>query len=146
MVSFVTCCRVSVLTAVAYGSLGCSSAGSAFADTQAPADTAVATYIADRLHGRQTASGQVYDKTRLVAAHPSYPLGTVVRVTNQRNGRSVDVEIVDRNAPRRRAGSQTIDLSRAAAERLDFIAEGTARVRLEVVRRGAARPAREPLQ
>jgi rare lipoprotein A len=69
-----------------------------------------------------------------VAAHPTYPLGTLVRVTNQANGRAVEVKILDRTG-RRGRHRDAIDLSRAAAERLDFIQQGTAKVTMEVIAR-----------
>jgi rare lipoprotein A len=92
-----------------------------------------ATYYAKLLDGRQTASGTIFDNDDLVAAHPQYPFGTLVRVTNLRNGRRVTVTIVDRGPVRRaRASGVIIDLSRAAAEELDFIEMGRTRVRLEI--------------
>jgi rare lipoprotein A len=92
-----------------------------------------ATYYAAVLDGRRTASGTRFDNDDLVAAHPRLPFGTKVRVTNLRNGRTVIVTIVDRGPVRRvRAAGVIIDLSRAAAERLDFIEQGRARVRLEI--------------
>jgi rare lipoprotein A len=91
-----------------------------------------ATYYAQMLDGRETASGTIFDNDDLVAAHPRYPFGTTVRVTNLSNGRKVVVTIVDRGPVRSaRANGVIIDLSRAAAERLDFIDEGRTRVRLE---------------
>ena len=72
----------------------------------------------------------------MVAAHPTYALGTIVRVTREDNGRSVEVKIVDRSAAG--ANRPIIDLSRAAAERLDFIREGTTTVTIEVIRKPAA--------
>jgi len=73
----------------------------------------------------------------LVAAHPSYPFGTLVRVTNLANGRSTRVRIVDRGpGPRQRAEGVVIDVSRKAAETLGFIQQGQARVRLDVLRWG----------
>lgn len=107
-------------------------------DTQ----TGRASFIADELQGRKTASGEPYDKNSLVAAHPSYPLGTMLRVTNQENGRAVDVKVVDRTAPPAARRHRIIDLSRAAAERLDFVEQGTARVTTEVLQWGTRRPAR----
>jgi rare lipoprotein A len=71
----------------------------------------------------------------MVAAHPTYPFETVVRVTNLGNGRSATVRILDRG-PSRGTGA-IIDLSRKAADRLGFIREGRTRVRLEVVRWGS---------
>jgi rare lipoprotein A len=92
----------------------------------------IATYYARRFHGRITASGIPLDQNDMVAAHPTYPFGSIVRVTNLGNGRSVNVRIVDRGpaAGPRRSGV-IIDLSRAAAESLDFIEAGRSRVRVE---------------
>jgi rare lipoprotein A len=96
-----------------------------------------ATYYGPGFHGKTTASGVRFDMNAMVAAHPHYPFGTIVRVTHLRNGRSAQVRIVDRGpaAGPRRSGV-LIDLSRGAARRLDFIREGRARVRLEVLRWG----------
>ena len=93
--------------------------------------TGTATFIANRLNGRKTASGEVYDGTRLIAAHPTYPMGTRLRVTNEENGRTVEVTVVDRSAGG--AGRPIVDLSRAAAERLGFVDSGTAKVTTEVI-------------
>jgi len=93
-----------------------------------------ATYYAKLLDGRRTASGIPFDNDALVAAHPTYAFGTVVRVTNLRNGRSTEVRIVDRGPSRgSRASGVIIDLSRAAAEELGFIRAGRVRVRLDVL-------------
>ena len=93
----------------------------------------LASYYARVLDGRRTASGARFDNDGLVAAHPSYPFGTVLRVTNLGNSKSVDVTIVDRGPARGpRARGVIIDLSRAAAEALDFIDAGRTRVRVEV--------------
>jgi rare lipoprotein A len=98
-----------------------------------------ATYYAKVLDGRQTASGTTFDNDDLVAAHPTYPFGTLVRVTNLRNGREVSVRIVDRGPARRaRASGVIIDLSRAAAEELGFVKAGRTRVRLDVLQLGKA--------
>jgi rare lipoprotein A len=91
--------------------------------------TGVATVISKRFEGRKTASGDIYDGTALTAAHPSYPLGTLLRVTNLTNGKTVDVRIVDRTARGRRA--PVVDLSAAAAQRLELGSRG--RVRTEVM-------------
>jgi len=97
----------------------------------------VASYYGPGFHGRTTASGARFDMNAMVAAHPRYPFGTLVRVTNLRNGRSVTVRIVDRGpAPRVQADGVIIDVSRGAAQRLGFIREGRIRVRLEVLRLG----------
>ena len=97
----------------------------------------LASYYADQFDGRTTASGTVFDNDALLAAHPSYPFGSVVRVTNLSNRRSVEVRIVDRGpAPAIQARGVIIDLSQAAARQLGFIVDGRTRVRVEVLRRG----------
>lgn len=99
----------------------------------------LASYYSDWFNGRTTASGTVFDNRDLVAAHPAYPFGSVVRVVNLRNQRSIDLRIVDRGpAPAIRARGVIIDVSRAAAERLGFITAGRTRVRVEVLRWGGS--------
>jgi rare lipoprotein A len=103
-------------------------------------ETGVASYYADSFQGRQTASGSAFDNRTLVAAHPSLPFGSIVRVTNLQNKRAVIVQIVDRGpADSVRAGGVIIDVSRATAERLDFIRAGRTKVRVEVLKRGTGR-------
>ena len=70
-----------------------------------------ASYYADKFNGRRTASGKRYDKNKLTAAHKSFPFGTKVRVTNEANGKSVVVEVIDRGPFVR---GREIDLSRKA--------------------------------
>ena len=93
-----------------------------------------ATFYASNFQGRKTASGQIFDKNKAMAAHRTFPFGTVVRVTNIRNKRSVNVVIVDRGpyGKNRREGA-IIDVSPAAAERLGILKVGQARVKLEVL-------------
>ena len=105
--------------------------------------TGRASFIANSLNGRKTASGEPYDGTRLVAAHPSYPLGTILRVTNQENGRVVEVKVVDRTGSPEARRHRMIDLSRAAAERLGFVTRGTAPVTTEVLQWGDRRSQRQ---
>ena len=100
----------------------------------------VASYYADSFQGRRTASGSAFDNRTLVAAHPSLPFGSIVRVTNLQNQRAVIVQIVDRGpAESVRAGGVIIDVSRATAERLNFVRAGRTKVRLEVLKRGTGR-------
>lgn len=76
----------------------------------------------------------------LIAAHPTYPFGTVVRVTNLKNGKSARLRIEDRGPVRRiRAQGVIIDVSRGAAKELDFLEQGRTRVRVEVLKFPAAR-------
>jgi len=97
----------------------------------------LASYYGRGFQGRQTASGQRFDMRAPVAAHPDYPFGTRVRVTNLRNQRHIIVTIIDRgpSAPHQSDGV-IIDLSQSAAERLAFVREGRTRVRLEVLEWG----------
>ena len=73
--------------------------------------SARASYYANKFHGRRTASGKIYDMKRLTAAHKSLAFGTMVRVTNLANGKSVLVEITDRGPYVR---GREIDLSKKA--------------------------------
>lgn len=93
-----------------------------------------ASYYADALTGRRTASGERYDPRALIAAHRSLPFGTVLRVTNLENDRTVEVRVVDRGPFAR---GRVLDLSRRAAERIDMIRAGHVRVRIEVLEYGA---------
>ncbi|WP_439815371.1 septal ring lytic transglycosylase RlpA family protein [Zavarzinia sp. CC-PAN008] len=97
---------------------------------RAPATTQVgiATWYGGRFHGRRTASGEVFDRNGLTAAHRTLPFGTRVRVTNTRNGKFVDVRVNDRGPHSRRL---MIDLSQEAARRIGVT--GSGEVRMEVL-------------
>ena len=97
----------------------------------------IASFYGREFHGRPTASGRRFDMRALVAAHPSHPFGTRVRVTNLTNRRHIIVTIVDRgpSAAQRSAGV-IIDVSQGAAERLAFVREGRTRVRVDVIEWG----------
>lgn len=97
-------------------------------------ETGRATFYAAFFHGRRTASGTTFDSTMMIAAHPTLPFGTTVRVHGLRSGRSVVVTVVDRGPAKgpRKAGV-VIDLSPAAARYLGFEESGHIRVRLEVL-------------
>lgn len=113
-----------IFTAVSCSSLGRTA-------TPGDANEGLAAYYADSLHGKKTASGEKYDKNALTAAHRTLPFGSVVRVTNLANRRSVEVRINDRGPYAGR--HRIIDLSRKAAERLDMIRAGVVEVRVEIV-------------
>jgi rare lipoprotein A len=88
-----------------------------------------ASWYGPGFNGRKTASGERFDQNKLTAAHRSLPLDTVVKVTNLDNGKAVKVLINDRGPY---VGKRVIDLSHAAARKLDMTDDGTARVRIEV--------------
>ena len=83
----------------------------------------------ETFQGKKTASGEVYDKAALTAAHKKLPFGTKVKVTNVDNGKSVVVTVNDRMAASSKA---VIDVTRRAAEELDFVKAGKAKVKLDV--------------
>jgi len=97
----------------------------------------LASYYGPGFEGRVTASGVKFDKTAMVAAHPTYPFDTVIRVTNLANGRRIVVRVVDRGPTKPiQAEGVLIDLSSGAARNLGFTNSGRTRVRLEVLRWG----------
>lgn len=100
-------------------------------------DQGEASFYADQFEGRQTASGERFTQTEYTAAHRTYPFGTLVRIINLRNGRMVIVKVNDRGPFKQ---SRLIDLTRRAAEDLAMTRDGTATVRLEVVRWGDRLP------
>lgn len=83
-----------------------------------------------KFHGRKTASGERFDKNAMTAAHKKLPFGTVVRVTNLRNKRSVKVRITDRGPYSK---GRIIDVSEAAARKLAMIKSGVVPVKIEVI-------------
>lgn len=88
----------------------------------------MASWYGPGFHGQPTASGEKYNQYAMTAAHKILPLGTRVRVTHLDNGRSVLVRVNDRGPF---VEDRVIDLSRAAASRLDMMGKGTARVRVQ---------------
>src|SRR5215469_4363813 len=90
----------------------------------------IASWYGAGFDGRQTASGETYNMYDMTACHPSLPFGSVVRVVNLRNKRSVVVRITDRSDL---VKGRIIDLSYAAAEKLHMTQSGVARVSLEVL-------------
>ena len=94
----------------------------------------IASWYGGYFHGRPTANGEIYDQFQLTAAHRLLPLGSVVRVTNAKNGRAVEVVINDRGPFIK---GRIIDLSFAAAEQLGGVGPGTLPVVVEVIQMGA---------
>ena len=91
-----------------------------------------ASWYGPKFHGRTTASGEPFDMHDLTAAHPTLPFGTQVRVTNQKNGKSVIVRINDRGPF---VKNRVLDLSRKAAQLIGLIQSGVGRVKIEVLER-----------
>ncbi len=122
-----------------------SAAPPAVAPAPAPAPTAapatadamegLAAVYSDKLNGRKTASGQVFSQNKLTAAHPTLPFGTRVKVTNAKNGKSVEVDINDRGP--KQAG-RVLDMSRAAAAKIGIGPHAMMPVKLELVAAASA--------
>ena len=119
LVCFLGCIGVAML-------VGCVSAP-APAPESGGGDVGVASYYADRFHGRQTASGEPYDRNAYTAAHRRLPFGTKVQVTRLDTGSSVAVRINDRGPF---VKGRVIDLSYAAAKKLGMLRRGLVKVRV----------------
>lgn len=89
-----------------------------------------ASFYGSEFNGRKTANGEIYDETALTAAHRTLPFGTVLRVTNLRNGLSVIVRINDRGPFH---PDRVIDLSKNAAEEIDLITHGVTDIEAEIL-------------
>jgi rare lipoprotein A len=90
--------------------------------------TGGASWYGKPFHGRKTASGERYDMYQLTAAHRTLPIPSYVKVTNLKNGKEVVVKINDRGPFH---GKRVLDLSYAAAQKLDFVGSGVANVKIE---------------
>lgn len=98
--------------------------------------TGDATFYADYFEGRRTASGIPFRQNQMVAAHRAYPFGTLLRVTNLANNKSVNVKVVDRGPFGAAARRPVLDVSRRAAQQLGFITAGRTQVRIDVLEWG----------
>ncbi|MCE2847593.1 MAG: septal ring lytic transglycosylase RlpA family protein [bacterium] len=98
-------------------------------------DSAVgyASFYSNKFIGKKTANGEVFSQDKLTCAHNSLPMGTILKVTNLNNDKSVVVRVNDRMHHR---NSRLVDLSRTAAQKLDFKGIGVIKVRVEVQKRG----------
>jgi rare lipoprotein A len=103
-----------------------------------PGKVGLASIVRDRLEGHTTASGELYNRNALAAAHRSLPFGTLVRVTNLQNRRSVLVRINDRASA---VGNRVIDLTPRAGAAIGLIGISTAEVKLDVIGLSATRAA-----
>jgi rare lipoprotein A len=93
----------------------------------------IASYYADKYHGKITYNGEVYDMNGISAAHQTYPMETIIRVTNLSNNKNVILRINDRMPYWK---DRIIDLSLGTAKALDFIEKGLTKVRIDVLKWG----------
>lgn len=89
-----------------------------------------ASYYSNSFHGKKTASGEIFSQQKLTAACNVLPLGTWIKVTNLRNGNTVIVKTNDRLHSRM---TRVVDMSKAAADKLNYVKSGLTRVRIEVL-------------
>ena len=89
-----------------------------------------ASFYSDEFNGRKTANGEIYNMNDFTAAHPSYPFNTMLKVTNLKNGKTVEVRINDRMPQFKK---RIIDLSIAAAKKIEMINTGIQEVKIEVI-------------
>ena len=130
----------SVVTLLATAVLALAPAPAAALQGGRTTQVGLASYYGPGFNGLPTASGETFDERKLVAASRTLPLGTVVRVTNLDNGRTVRLRIIDRGpyGKNHRKGC-IIDVSKGAARRLHFIRDGIVHVRVLVERFGSRR-------
>ncbi|MBS1976024.1 MAG: septal ring lytic transglycosylase RlpA family protein [Bacteroidetes bacterium] len=112
---------------------------SAFA-VQAQVQTGKASFYADRFEGHLTSSGEKYKAGKLTAAHRTLPFGTKLKVTNLANNKSVEVVVNDRGPF---VEGRIIDLSKSAAEKLEYTVQGVAEVKIEVLDAGTGKVSSE---
>ena len=125
--------RIALAVAALAGvAIGCASEASA--RRRAPVgqiQEGEASYYAPKFNGRRTASGERYDPKGMTAAHKTLPLGTRIRVTRVGGGASVVLRVNDRCGCQH---GRIVDVSEAAAHKLDMMRAGVVKVRLEVLR------------
>ena len=95
--------------------------------TNTISETGYASYYTDNLNGHSTASGEVYNSSKMTGAHKKLPFGTLVTVTNVSNGKKVTVKINDRGPF---VSGRIIDISKAAAKQVGMIGAGIIKVKI----------------
>jgi rare lipoprotein A len=101
--------------------------------TAAASQQGLASYYSNDFQGRKTSNGEIFDNSKLTAAHRTYPFGTIVRVTNLQTEAEVTVRINDRGPVK---PERVIDLTYAAAKTIGIARQGLGRVRLDVIEWG----------
>ncbi len=93
----------------------------------------IASYYHPKFNGRKTANGEIFSNEKLTAANNFLKLGTIVKVLNPENGKTVIVKINDRM---NKKNHRLIDLTEAAARALDIIHQGLGKVEIEIIKEG----------
>ena len=121
-----------VLVIIILSMAGCASVHVTSKASKQLFEIGMASYYAHKFHGRATASGEIYDENSLTGAHRMLPFGTLVRVTNLNNNRSVVLKVNDRCPT---DNNRIIDVSFKAAQELDFVQAGIVKVSVGMVER-----------
>jgi len=132
--------KTTLLTLIILFSLAGFSQDASFTNTEinyrnndsADIEYGTASFYHDKFNGRQTANGELFSQKKLTAAHNSLPLGSVIKVTNLKNQKSVIVRVNDRM---HRYNPRLLDLSAAAASELGIKGDSLIRVKVEVISR-----------
>lgn len=124
-----------LIVLIMWGPIVCFAQGKTNYRNVPQSDSAVgyASFYSNKFIGKRTANGEIFRQDKLTCAHNSLPMGTLLKVTNLKNNKSVTVRVNDRL---HRQNSRLVDLSRAAAKTLDFKDGGVIKVRVEVIKRG----------
>ena len=93
----------------------------------------ISSFYGPKFHGKLTANGEIFDMYGVTAAHKEFPFNTVVRVTNEKNGKSLIIRINDRGPY---VAGRILDCSFGAAKKLGFVGDGTAPVKIEILEWG----------
>jgi rare lipoprotein A len=93
----------------------------------------IASFYSDYFDGRKTANGEIFRQSGMTCASNNVPLGTWIRVTNLKNNKTVIVKVNDRMAPSMARKGRVVDLTRAAAKSLNFVASGLTKVKVEIL-------------
>ena len=94
--------------------------------------TGIASFYSAKFEGRQTANGEIFSNSKMTCACNRLPLGTWVKVTSVKNGKSIIVKVNDRLAPHM---TRVVDLTLAGAKKLDFVSAGLTQVKVEVLKK-----------
>lgn len=119
--------RCAFVTSIVVCLLLCSCHRKTAGGSSSGTESGYASYYADKYEGRKTSNGEIFRQRKLTAAHKTLPFGTKVKVTNLSNGQTVRVRINDRGPF---IEGRIIDLSKAAAKKIDMISAGVIKVKI----------------
>ena len=98
-------------------------------------ESGIASWYGEPEHGRKTAGGTTYNMYEFTCAHRNLPFGTIVLVTNKKNGKSIKMVVTDRMPDKWIKVGRVIDVSLRSAEELGFVREGLVKVDIKILRK-----------